>query len=144
MSAGFSLSPAAKQSDRPVHNSEAEKLAIDCMHRSQRINHLHRTKVRAAKHASLMQDSAAKGVVHPSGPKFTNTWLWKHYKLSPHFDCDKWGLCIVCQKAGEITWLPHVDGSTTRMKKHLLDAHNMYAPQCMHDTYMPCYHIIVL
>ena len=27
MSAGFSLSPAAKQS---VHNSEAEKLAIDC------------------------------------------------------------------------------------------------------------------
>ena len=45
--------------------------------------------------------------------------------------------------------VPRVDGSTTRMKKHLLEAHNMYAPQCMHDTYtmyMPyaCCHIIVL
>ena len=73
-------------------------------------------------------DSAAKGAIHPSGPKFINSWLWKHYKLSPHSDCNKWGLCVVYQKAGDITWVSHVDGSTTRMKKHLLEAHNMYVP----------------
>ena len=74
---------------------------------------------------------AAKGAIHPSGSKFINSWLWKHYKLSPHSDCDKCGLCVVCQKAGDtctcITWVSRVDGSTTRMKKHLLEAHNMSA-----------------
>ena len=131
MSAGFSLSPAAKQS---VHNSEAEKLAIDCTE----VTEPPASKKSKSCETCKPQDSAAKGAVHPSGPKFTNAWLWKHYKLSPRSDCDKWGLCVVCQKAGEITWVPRVDGSTTRMKKHLLEAHNMYAPQSMHDTYMPC------
>ena len=58
--------------------------------------------------------------------------------------CMIMGSVLSVPKAGEITWVPRVDGSTARMKKHLLEAHNMYAPQCMHDTYMPCCHIIVL
>ena len=33
----------------------------------------------------------------------------------------------MCQKAGEITWVSRADGSTTRMKKHLLDAHKYLA-----------------
>ena len=37
--------------------------------------------------------------------------------------------------------VPRVDGSTTGMKKHLLEAHNMYAPQCMHDTYTSTCHM---
>ena len=67
------------------------------------------------------------GTFHPSGPKFLNVWLWKHYKLSPRANCDKWALCALCQK-----WIPRSDGSTTRMKKHLIDVYNMYVGGFMH------------
>ena len=43
-----------------------------------------------------------KGTFHPSGPKFLNVWLWKHYKLSPRANCDKWALCALCLSS---TWL---------------------------------------
>ena len=74
-----------------------------------------------------------KGTFHPSGPKFLNVWLWKHYKLSPRANCDKWALYALCQKGGEPVWIPHSDGSTTtRMKKHLIDVYNMYAYWRLH------------
>ena len=73
-----------------------------------------------------------KGTFRPSGLKFLNVWLWKHYKLSPRANCDKWALCALCQKGGETVWIPRSDGSTTRMKKHLIDAHNMYVGGFMH------------
>ena len=54
------------------------------------------------------------------------------YKLSPRANCDKWTLCALCQKGGETVWIPRSDGSTTRMKKHLIDVHNMYVGGFMH------------
>ena len=119
--AGFSRSPAAELSDRPE-----ETLIIDCADRAEVSEEPPALKKRKSRVLTKPNDSAAKGAIHPSSPKFINSWLWKHYKLSPHSDCDKWGLCVVYQKAGDITWVSHVDGSTTRMKKHLLEAHNMY------------------
>ena len=68
--------------------------------------------------------SAVNGTFHPSGPKFLN--VWKHFKLSPGANCDKWALCAVCQKGGETVWIPRSDGSTTRMKRHLIDVRNTY------------------
>ena len=50
-------------------------------------------------------DSTAKGASHR-----------KHYKLSPRSDCDKWGLCAVCQKSGDITCISRVDGSQVNYK----------------------------
>ena len=37
-----------------------------------------------------------KGTFHPSGPKFLNVWLWKHYKLTPRANC--MGLCVLYVK----------------------------------------------
>ena len=75
-----------------------------------------------------LKPADVKGTFHPSGPKFLNVWLWKHYKLSPCANCDKWALCALCQKGGETVWIPRSDGSTTRMKKHLIDVHNSQVP----------------
>eukprot|EP00731_Ephydatia_muelleri_P007888 Em0004g226a len=99
--AGFGRSPAAELSDRPE-----ETLIIDCADRAEEPPAL---KKRKSGVLTKPNDSA----IHPSGPKFINSWLWKHYKLSPRSDCDKWGLCVVCQKAGEITWVSRVDESHT-------------------------------
>ena len=45
-------------------------------------------------------------------------------------------LCVLyatlCQKGGETVWIPRSDGSTTRMKNHLIDVHNMYVGGFMH------------
>ena len=80
---------------------------------------------------------------NPSGKpsiRGNHVWLWKHYKLSPRANCDKWALCALCQKGGETVWIPRSDGSTTRMKKHLIDVHNMYAGwrlhACIHGSSM--------
>ena len=98
MHAGFSRSPAAELSDRPE-----ETLTIDCADRAEVSEEPPALKKRKSGVLTKPNDSAAKGAIHPSGPKFINSWLWKHYKLSPRSDCDKWGLCVVCQKAGDIT-----------------------------------------
>ena len=92
------MCPAAKQSDRStaVHNSEAEKLAIDCT--SQRTTCIEESKLRN-KQASRRRNNM----------------------------------------------VPRVDGSTTRMKSiYLKPMHNMYAPQCMHDTYTMHVHAICM
>ena len=51
--------------------------------------------------SAVLKPADVKGTFHPSGPKFLNVWLWKHYKLSPRANCDKWALCALCQKEGE-------------------------------------------
>ena len=68
-------------------------------------------------------DSAVKSAVHPTGAKFTNTWLWNHFKLSPRHD--RWALCSVCEKEGAIAWIPRADGSTSKMKRHLIEEHDV-------------------
>ena len=122
MSARFGLSPAAELSE--------ETLIIDCGDSAEVLEEPPALKKKSSV-LTKSNDSAAKGAIHPSGSKFINSRLWKHYKLSPRSDCDKWGLCVVCQKAGDITWVSRVDGSTTRMKKHLLEAHNCMYHICM-------------
>eukprot|EP00731_Ephydatia_muelleri_P018591 Em0011g631a len=77
----FGRSPAAELSDRPE-----ETLIIDCADRAEEPPAL---KKRKSGVLTKPNDSAAKGAIHPSGPKFINSWLWKHYKLSPRSDCDK-------------------------------------------------------
>ena len=44
------------------------------------------------------------------------------------------GLCVLYAKREvcETVWIPRSDGSTTRMKKHLIDVHNMYVGGFMH------------
>eukprot|EP00731_Ephydatia_muelleri_P032516 Em0024g60a len=79
--AEFGRSPAAELSDRPE-----ETLIIDCADRAEEPPAL---KKRKSGVLTKPNDSAAKGAIHPSGPKFINSWLWKHYKLSPRSDCDK-------------------------------------------------------
>jgi len=54
-----------------------------------------------------------KDTFQPSGSKFLNVWLWKHYKLSPRANCDKWALCALCQKGGETVWIPRSDEKTS-------------------------------
>ncbi|KAL5486605.1 hypothetical protein EMCRGX_G019107 [Ephydatia muelleri] len=44
--------------------------------------------------------------IHPSGPKFINSWLWKHYKLSPRSDCDKaWKAMTGCDSYVKDGWV---------------------------------------
>ena len=57
------------------------------------------------------EDAVAKFAFHPTGPKFVNTWLWSHFKLSRRHE--KWALCAICEKAQRIMWVPRVDSSTS-------------------------------
>ena len=93
MSAGFGLSPVAELSEETLINDCADSAEV-----SEEPPALKKRNV-----LTKPNDSAAKGAIHPSSSKFINSWLWKHYKLSPRSDCDKWGLCAVCQKARDIT-----------------------------------------
>ena len=56
-----------------------------------------------------------KSTFHPSGPKFLNVWLWKHYKLSPRANCDKWALCALCLSS---TWLFQIPVRPLREYSH--------------------------
>ena len=85
-------------------------------------------------YSAELKPADVKGTFHPSGPKFLNVWLWKHNKLSPRANCDKCMgfVCFMPKGRGETVWIPRSDGSTTRMKKHLIDVHNMYVGGFMH------------
>ena len=69
------------------------------------------------------EDAVVKFAFHPTGPKFVNKWLWSHFKLSRRHE--KWALCAICEKAERIVRVPRVDGSTSKMKKHLVEEHKM-------------------
>ena len=69
------------------------------------------------------EDAVAKFAFHPTGPKFVNAWLWSHFKLSRRHE--QWALCAICEKTQRIMWVPRVDGSTSKMKKHLVEEHKM-------------------
>ena len=70
--------------------------------------------------------SCVKTAYHPSGPKFLNTKLWKHFKLARAAQYNEWSLCALCEKEKRITWVSRVDGSTSKMMKHLTDEHKLY------------------
>ena len=63
--AEFGRSHAAELSDRPE-----ETLIIDCADRAEEPPALKKRK------SGVLTNSAAKGAIHPSGPKFINSWLW--------------------------------------------------------------------
>lgn len=69
------------------------------------------------------EDAVVKFAFHLTGSKFVNTWLWSHFKLSHRHE--KWALCAICEKAQRIMWVPCVDGSTSKMNKHLDEEHKM-------------------
>ena len=45
-----------------------------------------------------LKPADVKGTFHPSGPKFLNVWLWKHYKLSLLALTVTNGLCVLYAK----------------------------------------------
>ena len=66
--------------------------------------------------------------MHPSGPKFLNVCYGSTISSLLALTVTN-GLCVLlCQKGGETVWIPRSDGSTTRMKKHLIDVHNSQVP----------------
>ena len=73
-----------------------------------------------------LSDSCVKCAYHPSGSKFRNTKLWKHFKLARAAQFNEWSLCALCGQEKRITWISRVDGSTSKMMKHLTDEHNLY------------------
>ena len=75
MSAGFGLSPAAELSE--------ETLIIDCADSAEVSEEPPALKKRKSGVLTKPNDSAAKGAIHPSGSKFINSWLWKHYNCHP-------------------------------------------------------------
>ena len=45
-----------------------------------------------------LKPADVKGTFHPSGLRFLNVWLWKHYKLSPRAITVTNGLCVLYAK----------------------------------------------
>ena len=63
-------------------------------------------------------DSYSKNAFHPSGSKFHNAKLWKHYKLARSSELktfNNWALCALCEQNMKIIWISRADGSTTKM-----------------------------
>lgn len=71
-------------------------------------------------------DSCVKSAYHPSGSKFLNVKLWKHFKLARASQFNEWSLCTLCEQENRITWISRVDGATSKMMKHLTDEHKLY------------------